>query len=99
MKEPPLKRTVTLRRRPGPRTPPPTRDEIFREAFMVALGRSLRAIRDASAFMNRKPNFHEGDAELERCHAIVRRSWNIAGFAATAFEEAAQVRDFNSFLD
>jgi hypothetical protein len=68
-----MKEPLVKRRRPGPQTLP-SRDELFREAFMRALEGCCSQF-ETSPFVNRRPNYYEGDAELLRARQLVRRAY------------------------
>ena len=91
------KRTVVLHRHPGPKPPAPTADEIFRQAYMHALG-GLCSQFEQPGLAGHKPMFTEGDSELLRCRQISHRAWNVACYSRQLFEEDGQVREFNSEL-
>jgi hypothetical protein len=83
-----FKRPVSLRRKPGPQPPAPSRDELFREAYMAAL-QGCCAQYEAPGLPGHKPLFTGGDTELMRARQIVRRAWNCAAFTCQAFEISA----------
>jgi hypothetical protein len=86
--------SLQQRRRPGPQPPGPTHEQLFREAFMHALTGCCSQF-EVAPFMNRKPNFSEGDAELERARVLTRRSWNVATYACQLFEQSSRITKFN----
>jgi hypothetical protein len=82
------------RRRPGPQPSPPSREELFREAFMNALQGCCSQF-ETGIFMNRRPNFCEGAAELNRAQQLVRRAWNVAVYSTSMFEQEREIDEFN----
>ena len=93
-----VKRSIVQRRRPGPQPPPPTHEELFREAFMHALQGCCSQFETTTHFVNRK--------ELGRARQLVRRAWNVAVYSTNMFEdtircasdEEAEIDQFNAAI-
>ena len=47
---------------------------------------------------NGKAYFAEGDGELARARQLVRRSWNIARYSASMFEQEGEIVAFHESL-
>jgi hypothetical protein len=91
----PIRREITMRRRPGPQPPEPTHEQLFREAFMHALAGCCSQF-ETTPFVNRKAHFCEGDDELNRARQLVRRAWNVAVYSTGMFEQEREVDQFNA---
>jgi hypothetical protein len=83
-----------IRRKPGPQPAAPNRDEIFLKVFAAALT-GICSQFETTPFVNRKPSFCEGEAELSRCRVLTRRAWNVAAYSCQLFEERNTVSAFN----
>jgi hypothetical protein len=83
-----------MRRRPGPKVPGPTHEELFREAFMHALQGCCSQF-ESPALSGHKPHHSSGDAELERARQLARRAWNTAAYSCQLFEQSADISAFN----
>ena len=97
MSEPITKRTPTLRRKPGPQPPPPSRDQVFLTLYAAALtGLSTQF---EVGLPGHKPFNTEGCAEIARCRQLATRAWNLSCFATALFVEDSQVRAFNELVE
>ncbi len=97
-----VKRAVTLRKRPGPQPPAPSRDELFCQLYAAALG-GLCTQFEVTTFQGHKPLYGDGDGELTRARQLARRAWNVARYATSMFEdlpgysdEEAEIEQFNA---
>jgi hypothetical protein len=97
-----VKRAVTLRKRPGPQPPAPSRDELFCQLYIAAL-EGLCSQFEVKTFQGHKPLYADGDSELTRARQLARRAWNVARYATNMFEEdppgysneEAEIEQFN----
>ena len=92
-----VKRTASLRRRPGPQPSTPTHDAIFLQLYGSAL-QGVASQFEASGLPGHKPFHTEGDSELARARVLARRAWNLTCYAVSMFEEDYDRRDFNNSL-
>ena len=87
---------IIKRKRPGPQPAAPTQQEIFREAYMRALG-GLCCQFEATPYVNRRPSYCDGKAEIERAQQITRRAWNVAVYSCQLFETDSFNREVDLF--
>jgi hypothetical protein len=86
----------TMRRKPGPQPAAPTQEELFREAYMTALGGLCSQFE--VGLPCHKPQNATGTAELVRSRQLCLRAWNIAAYTVGLFSQEREIAEFNSHI-
>ena len=73
------------------------RRNLFREAFMTALGGFCSQFEVGLPY--HKPQNATGTAELVRSRQICLRAWNVAAFTVGLFSQDAEIEEFNSNIN
>ena len=86
--------SIRIRRKPGPQPAPATQEELFREAYMTALGGLCSQFE--IGLPCHKPQNATGAAELVRARQLCLRAWNIAAYTVGLFSQEAEIAEFNA---
>jgi hypothetical protein len=84
---------LSKRRRPGPQPPPPTQEQLFREAYMHALCGLTSQFEVGLPY--HKPQNAAGAQELVRARQLCLRAWNIAAYTVGMFGQEEEIAQFN----
>jgi hypothetical protein len=84
---------LNKRRRPGPQPAAPTHEQLFREAYMAALGGCCTQFEVGLPY--HKPQNAEGTQELQRARQLCLRAWNVAAYTVGLFGQEAEIEAFN----
>ena len=81
------------RRKPGPQPSAPSQEQLFREAYMAALGGLCSQFEVGLPY--HKPQNAQGTAELTRARQLCLRAWNIAAYTVGLFSQEREIAEFN----